>query len=69
AQWLTTAFMLTMAVVIPITGFLLQRLHTRQVFILAMSLFSTGTLVCALAPGFPELVVGRIVQASGTAVM
>ena len=32
AQWLTTAFMLTMAVVIPITGFLLQRFNTRPVF-------------------------------------
>lgn len=69
AQWLTSAFMLTMAVVIPVTGFLLQRLNTRPVFILAMSLFSAGTLVCALAPGFPMLVVGRIVQASGTAIM
>ena len=37
AQWLTTAFMLTMAVVIPITGFLLQRYTTRQVFIAAMN--------------------------------
>lgn len=69
AQWLTTAFMLTMAVVIPITGYLLQRLNTRPVFILAMSLFSAGTLISALAPGFAELVVGRIVQASGTAIM
>ncbi|MBB3393240.1 DHA2 family lincomycin resistance protein-like MFS transporter [Rhizobium sp. BK275] len=69
AQWLTSAFMLTMATVIPVTGFLLQRLNTRPVFILAMSLFSAGTLVCALAPGFPMLVVGRIVQASGTAIM
>lgn len=69
AQWLTTAFMLTMAVVIPITGWLLQRLTTRTVFILAMSLFSAGTLTSALAPGFPMLLVGRIVQASGTAVM
>jgi len=69
AQWLTSAFMLTMAVVIPVTGFLLQRLNTRPVFILAMSLFSAGTLVSALAPGFPMLVVGRIVQASGTAIM
>ncbi len=69
AQWLTTAFMLTMAVVIPITGMLLQRLNTRPVFILAMSLFSAGTLIAALAPGFPLLVVGRIVQASGTAIM
>ncbi|SDP46635.1 DHA2 family efflux MFS transporter permease subunit [Phyllobacterium sp. OV277] len=69
AQWLTTAFMLTMAVVIPVTGYLLQRLNTRPVFILAMSLFSAGTLISALAPGFAELVVGRIVQASGTAIM
>ncbi len=69
AQWLTTAFMLTMAVVIPVTGLLLQRLNTRPVFILAMSLFSAGTLVSALAPGFPVLLVGRIVQASGTAIM
>ena len=51
AQWLSTAFMLTMAVVIPVTGFLLQRLNTRPVFILAMSLFCLGTLVSALAPG------------------
>ncbi|WFU11363.1 DHA2 family efflux MFS transporter permease subunit (plasmid) [Rhizobium sp. CB3090] len=69
AQWLTTAFMLTMAVVIPITGYLLQRLNTRPVFILAMSLFSAGTLISALAPGFVVIVIGRIVQASGTAIM
>ena len=47
-QWLTTAFMLTMAVVIPTTGFLLQRVSTRTVFILAMSLFSAGTLLAAV---------------------
>lgn len=69
AQWLTTAFMLTMAVVIPISGFLLQRFHTRPVFLAAMSLFSLGTLLCAISPGFGALVVGRVVQASGTAIM
>ncbi|MBB3158696.1 MFS family permease [Microbacterium proteolyticum] len=69
AQWLTTAFMLTMAVVIPITGFLLQRFTTRQVFVTAMSLFSAGTLVAFLAPGFEVLVVARVIQASGTAIM
>lgn len=68
-QWLTTAFLLTMAVVIPVTGFLLQRLNTRPVFMLAMSIFSAGTLVCALAPGLEFLVFGRIVQAIGTAIM
>ncbi|GLU89498.1 DHA2 family efflux MFS transporter permease subunit [Agromyces sp. NBRC 114283] len=69
AQWLTTAFMLTMAVVIPITGFLLQRFPTRSMFITAMSLFSAGTLIAATAPGFEVLLGGRIVQATGTAIM
>lgn len=69
AQWLSTAFMLTMAVVIPITGWLIQRFHTRPVFIAAMVLFSTGTLLAAIAPGFTLLVAARVVQASGTAIM
>jgi DHA2 family lincomycin resistance protein-like MFS transporter len=69
AQWLTTAFLLTMAVVIPMTGFLLQRMHTRAIFILAMSLFSIGTLAAAVAPGLVLLVVARVIQASGTAIM
>ncbi|MHC2998481.1 MDR family MFS transporter [Microbacterium sp. HJ5] len=69
AQWLTTAFMLTMAVVIPITGFLLRRFTTRAMFVAAMGLFSTGTLIAFLAPGFPVLLVARVVQASGTAIM
>src|SRR6218665_1220570 len=68
-QWLTTAFLLTMSVVIPITGMLIQRLTTRSLFIAAMSLFSLGTLLCALAPGLGLLLIGRVVQACGTAIM
>lgn len=68
-QWLTSAFMLTMAVVIPTTGFLLQRLTTRQVFLAAISAFVLGTAICLAAPGFPLLLIGRIVQAAGTGVM
>jgi MFS transporter, DHA2 family, lincomycin resistance protein len=69
AQWVTTAFLLTMAVGIPMTGFLLQRLHTRVVYILAMSLFSIGTLAAMIAPDLTLLVAARVVQALGTAVM
>ncbi|RDG39829.1 MFS transporter [Streptomyces corynorhini] len=69
AQWLTTGFLLTMAVVIPVTGFLLQRFHARTLFISAMGLFCVGTLVSALAPGFPSLLAGRVIQASGTAIV
>lgn len=68
-QWLTSAFMLTMAIVIPTTGFLLQRFTTRQVFIAAMSAFSLGTIVALIAPGFEVLLVGRVIQAGGTGIM
>ncbi|MCU1626022.1 MAG: major facilitator transporter [Pseudonocardia sp.] len=69
AQWLTSGFLLTMAVVIPITGFLLQRFRPRQIYIASMTSFSLGTLIAALAPGFGMLMTGRVVQAFGTAVM
>ncbi|MFZ8755953.1 MDR family MFS transporter [Microbacterium sp. HMH0099] len=69
AQWLTTAFLLTMAVVIPVTGFLIQRFPLRSLFFAAMGLFTLGTVVAAVAPGFGVLLVGRVVQASGTAIM
>ena len=68
-QWLSTAFMLTMAVVIPVTGYLLQRLTTRTVFFTAMILFCTGTLLAGVATGFPMLLAARVVQACGTAIM
>ena len=69
AQWLSTAFMLTMAVVIPITGWFLQRVTTRFAFGLAMGVFCAGTLLAAAAWTFPVLLVARVVQAGGTAVM
>ncbi|TRY20063.1 multidrug efflux MFS transporter [Tessaracoccus rhinocerotis] len=69
AQWLTTAFMLTMAVVIPVTGWLLERLTTRRVYMIAMGLFVVGTVTVAVMPTFALVLVGRVVQASGTAVM
>lgn len=69
AQWLTTAFMLTLAVVIPITGWLLQRFSTRALFVTAMSLFTSGTLLGAVAPFFELLIVARVIQASGTAIV
>ena len=69
AQWLSTAFMLTMAVVIPTTGFLLQRLSTRTVYVLALGFFCAGTALAALAPGFWILLLARVIQACGTATM
>jgi MFS transporter, DHA2 family, lincomycin resistance protein len=68
-QWLTAGFLLTMSVVIPITGFLIRRFRTPALYGTAMGLFSAGTLLAALAPGFPVLLAARVIQASGTAIM
>ncbi|WP_255620788.1 DHA2 family efflux MFS transporter permease subunit [Pseudonocardia sp. DSM 110487] len=68
-QWLTTGFLLTMSVVIPITGFLIRRVPTRRLFGAAMALFSAGTFLAAVAPGFEVLLGARVIQASGTAIM
>ncbi|AXK44212.1 DHA2 family efflux MFS transporter permease subunit [Brachybacterium saurashtrense] len=69
AQWLATGFMLTMAVVIPTTGFLMKRLASRRVFQLAMGLFLVGTTAAMLAPSFAVLLGARVVQAAGTAMV
>jgi DHA2 family lincomycin resistance protein-like MFS transporter len=69
AQWLTTIFLLTMAVVIPVSGWALRRFSLRSVFVTAMATFTVGTLLAALAPSFGVLVGARAVQAFGTALM
>ncbi|WP_444962271.1 MDR family MFS transporter [Nocardiopsis sp. M1B1] len=69
AQWLTTGFMLTMAVVIPTTGFLLQRFTTRTLFTAALVLFIAGTALAAVASGFAVMLLARVIQACGTAII
>jgi DHA2 family lincomycin resistance protein-like MFS transporter len=67
-QWLTTGYLLTLAVLIPATGFVMRRFHMRTIFLTALTLFIIGTAIAAAAPGFEVLLVGRVVQAAGTAV-
>lgn len=69
AQWVSTAFMLTMAAVIPVTGWFLQRVSTRRAYAIAMGVFLAGTALSAVAPSFAVLLIGRVIQAGGTAVM
>ncbi|MCO7175786.1 DHA2 family efflux MFS transporter permease subunit [Sporolactobacillus kofuensis] len=69
AQWITTGYMLVNGVLIPITAFLMETFTTRKLFISAMSLFTVGSLICALSPNFTLLMVGRIVQASGAGII
>lgn len=64
AQWVTTIFMLVNGIMIPVTAFLIQKFTTRALFLTAIGLFLVGTLICALAPVYPVLLAGRVVQAA-----
>lgn len=66
AQWLATGFMLVMGIVTPASAVLIQWFTTRQLFIGTMLTFAAGTLICASAPVFYILLIGRLIQAVGT---
>ena len=68
-QWLTTAFLLTNGIMIPISAFLIERFTTRKLFLYAISVFVLGTTVAAVSHSFPLLLVARIIQASGSGIM
>lgn len=65
AQWLTTGFLLTLGILMPISGLLLQMYTTRQIFIGSLMSLIAGTLIAALALNFEMLMVARILQAAG----
>ncbi|THF73051.1 MDR family MFS transporter [Cohnella fermenti] len=68
-QWLSTAYMLVIGVLVPVTAVLQQWFTTRQMFLSAMLLFLAGTIIAAVAPGFEVLLTGRVIQALGTGLM
>ncbi|MBO2945591.1 DHA2 family efflux MFS transporter permease subunit [Paenibacillus sp. F411] len=68
-QWLTTGYMLVNGIMIPTTAFLIQRFSVRGLFLTAMTLFTLGTMLGGFAPSFGILLTGRMIQASGSAIM
>ena len=69
AQWLTTSYLLVIAILVPVSAFLIQRFTTRQLYLTAMGLFGIGTVIAGFAPVFPVLLLGRIIQAAGTGIL
>ena len=68
-QWLTTGYMLINGILIPASAYFVQRFSNRKLFITAMTLFSFGTFLAAIAPEFWVLILARMIQAAGSAVM
>lgn len=68
-QWLTSAYSLVEAIVIPLSAYLIGRFSTRNLFIAGISLFAIGSLLAAFSPFFGVLLLGRIFQASACGVV
>jgi EmrB/QacA subfamily drug resistance transporter len=68
-QAVVIAYLLTVALLIPASGWIADRFGTRRVFLFAILLFSLGSLFCALSPSLGELVLARVVQGLGGALM
>jgi EmrB/QacA subfamily drug resistance transporter len=68
-QWLTTGFMLINGILIPTTAFLIQKYTVRRLFLVSTGLFAIGTILAGYAHIFPLLLAGRMIQASGSAIL
>ncbi|MFT8317670.1 MAG: MDR family MFS transporter [Sporolactobacillus sp.] len=68
-QWLTTAYLLVIGILMPITALITGWFTTRQMFLGAMGLFLAGTILCGFSPSFSFLLIGRIIQAIGAGLL
>ena len=68
-QWAVISYALTLAIFIPISGFLADKYGTRKVFLSAIVIFSIGSLMCAASPTLNILIGSRIIQGIGGAMM
>jgi EmrB/QacA subfamily drug resistance transporter len=64
-QWVITGYLLSLAAVIPITGWAVRRYSARRLYLIALVVFTAGSALCALAASSGELIVFRVIQGVG----
>lgn len=68
-QSIIVSYTLTLALFIPLSGWLSDKFGTRKIFTLALILFTLGSLFCALSQDLTQLILSRIIQAIGGSMM
>jgi EmrB/QacA subfamily drug resistance transporter len=68
-QWVVTGYMLALAVVIPTTGWLVDHVGARRLFVTSTALFTAGSVLCACAWDLDSLIVFRVLQGAGGALL
>jgi EmrB/QacA subfamily drug resistance transporter len=64
-QWVVTGYMLSLAAVIPVTGWASRRFGAKRVFLVSLTLFTLGSLLCGLATSITGLILFRVLQGAG----
>jgi EmrB/QacA subfamily drug resistance transporter len=64
-QWVVTGYMLSLAAVIPVSGWAARRFGAKQVYLLSLVLFTAGSALCGLATSSTELIIFRVLQGVG----
>jgi EmrB/QacA subfamily drug resistance transporter len=64
-QWVSTAYLLALGAVIPLTGWMARRIGTKPLFVLSLVLFTGGSVLCGLAWSTGSLVGFRVLQGLG----
>ena len=67
-QWLTTGYLLVLALVIPTSSFLKRSFKTKSLFVISNLFFILGTVAPMLAPSFAIILLGRLIQGIGTGI-
>ena len=67
-QWMTTAYLLVLAAVVPVSSFLNRRFRTKRIFCFAMVFYIAGIVCGMTAQMFPVLLLGRVLEGIGTGV-
>jgi EmrB/QacA subfamily drug resistance transporter len=68
-QWVTTAYLLALGMVVPVTGWLMDRFGGKRVWIAALTVFFAGSMASSLAWDAPSLIAFRVVQGIGGGLM
>jgi EmrB/QacA subfamily drug resistance transporter len=64
-QWVVTGYMLSLAAVIPLTGWAARRFGAKRIYLVSLVLFTAGSALCGLATSTTELIVFRVLQGIG----
>jgi len=65
AQWVTLGYLLSLAVLVPSSGWIGDRFGTRRTYLLALLLFTGASAACGLSGSLTELVIFRVIQGAG----